>query len=87
MGATEQSLSLLLTKEFLALVVIANAIAWPVSYLASQSWLESFAYRAELGLSIFVLAGAGVLVIALATVSLQAVRAALANPVEALRNE
>ncbi|MFQ5865412.1 MAG: ABC transporter permease, partial [bacterium] len=62
-------------------------IACPIAWFAMTKWLQNFAYRTELGWSIFALAGGLALVIALVTVSTQAVRAALANPVESLRYE
>jgi putative ABC transport system permease protein len=66
---------------------IMNVFAWPVAFLAVNRWLQDFAYRVEIGLWMFVLAGALALVIALLTVSYQAIRASLSNPVEALRYE
>ncbi len=87
LGASVPSIVALLSKDFLKLVGIAFVIAAPVAYFAMQRWLEDFAYRIELGPWVFVGAGVLVLVIALATVSYQAIRAALANPVEALRSE
>jgi putative ABC transport system permease protein len=65
----------------------ANLIAWPVSYYFINGWLQDFAYRVDLGWGVFVLAGGLALVIALLTVSAQTVKAALANPVGALRCE
>lgn len=87
LGATTPGIMNLLSKEFVKLVVIANLIAWPVSYYFINGWLQSFAYRIDLGWGVFVLASGLALVIALLTVSAQTVRAALANPVEALRYE
>ena len=69
------------------LVLISLVIATPLAWLAMHQWLQGFAYRVPLGWSVFVLAGALVLFIAVATVSWQAVRAALANPVRSLRSE
>jgi putative ABC transport system permease protein len=87
LGATTPGIVGLLSKEFVKLVAIANIIAWPVSYYFINGWLQDFAYRIELGWGVFVLAGALALVIALLTVSAQTVKAALANPVEALKYE
>lgn len=87
LGATTPGIMGLLSKEFVKLVVIANLIAWPVSYYFINGWLQDFAYRIDLGWSVFLLAGGLALLIALLTVSVQAVKAALANPVEALRYE
>jgi ABC-type antimicrobial peptide transport system permease subunit len=87
LGASHQTISMLLCREFLVLVALANLIAWPFAYIASRSWLDGFAYRAELSLMIFVVTGAAAITIALATVSWQAIRAALTDPVEVLRAE
>ena len=87
LGASVGQIVALLSREFLVLVLIANVIAWPVAWYAMSRWLENFAYRIDLGLGTFILAGLLALVIALATVSYQAVKAATANPVEALRYE
>lgn len=87
LGATTPGIMSLLSKEFVRLVVIANLIAWPVSYYFINGWLQGFAYRIDLGWGVFVLAGALALLIALLTVSAQTIKAALANPVEALRYE
>ena len=87
LGASVASILALLSKDFLKLVVIANLIAWPLGWYAMRQWLQDYAFRAEMGWWIFVLAGAATLFIALLTVSFQAVRAAVANPVRALRSE
>jgi len=87
LGASLSGLVSLLTKEFTQWVLIANIIAWPVAYFAMNKWLQNFAYRINIGWWIFVLAGGIALIIALLTVSWQAIRAALANPVESLRYE
>jgi putative ABC transport system permease protein len=87
LGASVASVVKLLSKDFLKLVVLANLIAWPIAYYFMNRWLQDFAYRVEAGWSVFVLAGGLALVIALLTVSTQAIKAALANPVEALRYE
>ncbi|UCD38057.1 MAG: ABC transporter permease [Fidelibacterota bacterium] len=86
-GASVAQLVALLSKEFLVLVATANIIAWPIAWFAMRRWLENFAYRIDLGLGVFILAGLLALVIALVTVSWQTFRAATANPVEALRYE
>lgn len=67
--------------------MVANLIAWPVAYFMMREWLEDFVYRIDLGFGVFALSGLFTLGIALLTVSYQAVRAARANPVDALRNE
>ena len=87
LGASVASLALLLSKDFARLVLVAFALAAPLAYLAMRRWLEDFAYRVEIGPGVFLLAGGLALLVALATVSFQAVRAALADPVESLRYE
>jgi putative ABC transport system permease protein len=87
LGSSITNIVILQTKEFSKWILIANIIAWPVAYFAMQSWLEGFAYRAELDLWIFILSGGIALTIAILTVSYQAIKAALANPVESLKYE
>jgi len=77
----------LLSKDFVKLVLVANLVAWPVAYFAMNKWLQNFAYRINIDWWIFALTGGLALLIALLTVSAQAIKAALANPVEALRYE
>jgi putative ABC transport system permease protein len=87
LGASVFNLWRLLSREFLVLVLISLFIAIPVSWYYLQSWLQQFNYRKEMSWWIFVSAGAGALAITLCTVSFQAIRAALANPVNSLRSE
>ncbi|RMD63593.1 ABC transporter permease [Candidatus Parcubacteria bacterium] len=87
LGATVTNVVALLSKDFVKLVLLANIIAWPVAWWAMNKWLQNFAYRISIEWWVFVLAGILALAIALVTVSTQAVRAALANPVESLRYE
>jgi putative ABC transport system permease protein len=87
LGASISNVALILSKEFLILVVVSNVIAWPVAYYFMNKWLQDFAYRIDINLWVFVLSGGIALVIALLTVSYQAIKTALANPVEALRYE
>lgn len=87
LGASAAGLVGLLSAEFVKLVVVANVIAWPIAYLAMDHWLQGFAYRIDLNLTVFLLAGMGALLISFVTVSYQAVRTALANPVDSLRYE
>ncbi len=86
-GATVSGIVGLLSWDFVKLVVLGLLLAVPVAYYAMNRWLADFAYRIELGPGIFLLAGAAALLIALASVSWQAVRAALVNPAESLRTE
>jgi hypothetical protein len=87
LGASVSSIMISLCGEFVRLVVFSVFIAWPLAYLAARSWLDDFAYRVRLEPLVFLLTGLLALVIALATVSLQATRAARANPVDALQYE
>lgn len=77
----------LLSKDFVKLVLIAVVIASPVAWWAMNKWLEDFAYRIDIQWWMFTAAGLVAAVIALLTVSWQAIRAAVANPVESLRDE
>jgi putative ABC transport system permease protein len=77
----------MLSKDFLKLVLIANAIAWPLGWYGMRQWLQDFAYRTDLSWWIFGLAATLALFIALLTVSFHAFRAAVANPVRSLRRE
>ena len=87
LGANLQQLLLLLSKEFLYLVAIAFLIAIPVAWWTMHRWLENFSYRTSISLLVFILVGLGMLLIALVTVSMNATKAALTNPVKTLRSE
>jgi len=87
LGASVPRLMALLTKEFAALVLIANLLAWPIAYFAMKKWLDNFAYRIGISVWIFLGATAGALFIALITISFQTARVALTNPVNTLRYE
>lgn len=87
LGATVANIVGLLSKDFLKLVIIGFIIAVPIAWYAMNQWLADFAYKIEIGPGIFLLAGGLALLIALATVSWQSIRAALANPVDSLRSE
>ena len=87
LGATSSRIIRLLLKEFVILVAIANLIAWPIAYLVMNRWLTDFAYRISPHILIFIFAGILTLVVSLLTVSLQAVKAALADPIRSLRYE
>jgi ABC-type antimicrobial peptide transport system permease subunit len=76
-----------LSKEFIILVCLANAIAWPLAYYSMIKWLKNFSYRIDLNVWIFILSGLAAFCIALLTVSYQSVKAATANPVDSLRYE
>jgi len=87
LGSSVSNIVALLFKEFVKLVLIANVIAWPIAYFALNQFLQVYAYRISINWLTFVVVGASTFLLALLTVSTQALKAALANPVEALRYE
>ncbi len=87
LGASVSNIVILMSGEFTRWVGLANLVAWPIAYLVLDNWLQKFAYRIDIGWWVFFAAGASALIIALLTVSTQAIRAALANPVDSLRYE
>ncbi|MEP6514140.1 MAG: FtsX-like permease family protein, partial [Parafilimonas sp.] len=87
LGASTFSLWRLLSNEFSVLVFISLLIAIPIAYYFMHNWLQDYQYRAQLSWWIFVAAGAGALILTLLTVSFQAIKAAVANPVKSLRTE
>ena len=87
LGATVQEITFSLIREFGKWVLLANLIAWPLAYFTMNRMLEVYAYRISLDMWIFLAAGAGALILAVATVSYQSIKAALTNPVETLRYE
>jgi hypothetical protein len=87
LGASVAGVAALLSKDFVKLVFVANLAAFPLAYFAMNKWLQDFAYRIDIHWWLFALAGGLALVIALLTVSTQAIKAALANPVNSLRYE
>jgi putative ABC transport system permease protein len=87
MGASASGIVRLLSREFVILVVLANAVAWPAAYIFLNRWLSNFAYRMQIGWVVFAAAGILALLIALLTVSFQALKAALADPITSLRYE
>ncbi len=87
LGASVGNVVALLSKDFVKLVLVAIAIACPLAWWAMDSWLAGFAYRINIEWWIFALAGVAAVTIALMTVSFQAIRAAIVNPVESLRDE
>jgi ABC-type antimicrobial peptide transport system permease subunit len=87
LGASPATLFNLLSKEFLLLVLIAMVIASPIAWIAMKEWLKDYSYRVDISWWMFLAAGVLAIVIALVTVSFQAIKAALANPVKSLRTE
>jgi len=87
LGASVTNLWRMLSRDFVVLVVIACVISIPFAYFVLNNWLTTFEYRTEISWSVFVLTTAGALMITLCTVSFQAIKAAIANPVNSLRSE
>lgn len=87
LGASVKSITTLLSKDFLKLVLISFVIAIPISWYVMKNWLQDFSYRIEISWQIFVMAGVLAIVIALITISYQAIKAAIQNPVKSIRTE
>jgi putative ABC transport system permease protein len=87
LGASVSSIVSLVAKDFLILVMIANLFAWPLAWWATRHWLQDFAYTISISWWLFALAGALAILIAVFTISFQSIKAAMANPVDSLRNE
>jgi putative ABC transport system permease protein len=87
LGASVISIVLLFSKEFVRLLIIAFVLAGIIGWYSMSRWLEDFAYRIDISAGVFLLAGGLTLLIALVTVSYQSIKAAVANPVDSLRNE
>jgi putative ABC transport system permease protein len=87
LGATVTGITLLISGDFIKLVLIALVIAIPIAWYSMNNWLESFTYRIHITGGIFLLAGVLAIGIALLTVGYQSIRAALTNPVKSLRSE
>ena len=87
LGASVSSVVQLISKDFLKLVIIATVIATPLAYWAMNRWLQDFAYRINISWWMFAVAELLVILITLFTISFQAIKAAIANPVKSLRTE
>ena len=87
MGASVQHVLFLLSKDFLLLVLVSFVLAIPVTWWIMHNWLQDFAYRIDIKWWVFGIAGLLAILIAIVTISLQALKAALANPVQSLRTE
>ncbi len=87
LGASVSGVTAILSKDFLKLVIIALALSMPLAWIAARKWLENYPYRISMSWQMFATAGLLVVLIALATVSFQAIKAAVANPVKSLRTE
>ncbi|MEJ7646790.1 MAG: ABC transporter permease [Chryseolinea sp.] len=87
LGATVRQIIVLVSREFILTIIIANIIAWPIAYFFLEDWLNGFAYRIDIGLLMFLIPGACILLIAFLTVATQSVKAANTDPVKNLRTE
>ncbi|MBD1392275.1 ABC transporter permease [Mucilaginibacter glaciei] len=87
LGASVGKIIALLASEFMVLIIIAIVIAMPLAWFAMQGWLQDFAYKINITWGVFIIASVGATLIALATISIQSIKAALANPVKSLKNE
>jgi len=87
LGASVANITMMLSKDFLILIAVAVLFASPVAFYFSHQWLQDFTYRTNISIWIFLIAGISILLIALLTVSFQAIRAAVANPAKSLRTE
>ena len=87
LGASIPGIAIMLSKDFVALIIVAIVIASPVAWYFMQQWLQDFAYKANISWWIFALAGASAIFIGMITISFQSIKAAVANPVKSLRTE
>ncbi|MDP9230173.1 MAG: FtsX-like permease family protein, partial [Bacteroidota bacterium] len=87
LGASPRDLMFLLSKDFFKLIIISVAIAFPLSWWSMKTWLNGFAYKINIGLNVFLIAFGAIVLLTLVTVSFQAIKAAIANPVKSLRTE
>ena len=87
LGASVMGIAVLISNEFIRLVIIASLISFPVAWWVTHKWLQDFAYRIDIKWWFFGVAGLSALVVAIVTISVQAIKAAIANPVVSLRTE
>jgi ABC-type antimicrobial peptide transport system permease subunit len=87
LGATVAGLWMLLSREFVGLVLLGCIIASPIAFMVTNNWLQKYDYRIDIGWGVFLTAGISAVLIALMTVSFQAIKAAIANPIKSLRSE
>jgi putative ABC transport system permease protein len=87
LGATIPEIILMLSNEFMKWIIAANIIAWPIAYFFMNSWLQDFAYRIDINIWIFIFSALISLFIALATISFQSIKSAIANPVDSIKYE
>ncbi|MDH5769026.1 MAG: ABC transporter permease [Nitrospirota bacterium] len=87
LGASTSGIVFMISRELTKMIVLANAIAWPVAYFVMRNWLQTFPYRENISVLIFIFSGIIVLFIGLATISFQSIKAGLTNPVDSLKYE
>lgn len=87
LGASTSGIVFLMSRELIQVFLLANLVSWPLVFLASQKWLQNFAYRTDIGIGIFLLSTLFTLILTLGTVSYQAIKTASADPVDTLRYE
>jgi putative ABC transport system permease protein len=87
LGSSISGIIILICRELIKWVLVANIIAWPIAWYIMSKWLQNFAYRTNMAWTTFIMSAGIALFIALLTVSCQSLKAALANPVESLRYE
>jgi ABC-type antimicrobial peptide transport system permease subunit len=87
LGASTVSITTLIAKDFLRLVVVSILLASPVAFYVANNWLKSFNYRVPIGVSVFLITACSAILLAVVTVSFQAIKASVANPVKSLRSE
>ena len=87
LGASVSNIVLALSKDFIRLIIIAISVAFPIVWWATAKWLQGFSYRASISYSIYIICGFSVVLLAMITISFQAMKAALGNPVKSLRTE
>ena len=87
LGASVSNVMVMLSKDFVILIILSMMIGFPLSWIAMNAWLDGFAYRVTIGADVFIIAGVAMIILALVTVSYQSLRSALMNPVSSLRTE
>jgi ABC-type antimicrobial peptide transport system permease subunit len=87
LGATAANIVYLFSKEFIILILIAFAIATPLAWYFMHQWLQDYVYRINISWSLFAISGLAAIIIALLTISFQAIKAAIANPIKSLKTE
>lgn len=87
LGSPVEGILLLLSREFLLLIAVANFLAWPLAYFGMQNWLEGFAYRTGFNISVFLYAGLISIIVTLFTIAYHTIRTAQSNPIKYLRDE